>query len=57
MTRDFKEALRHRRTYYHITDSSPISDEQRNHRLRSHERPFCLQLAIYPHRIAVRQES
>lgn len=28
MTRDFKEALRHRRTYYHITDSSPISDEQ-----------------------------
>ena len=25
MTRDFKEALRHRRTYYHITDSSPIS--------------------------------
>ena len=21
MTRDFKEALRHRRTYYHITDS------------------------------------
>ena len=28
MTRDFKEALRHRRTYYHITNSSPISDEQ-----------------------------
>mgnify|MGYP000836238818 FL=1 len=28
MARDFKEALRHRRTYYHITNSSPISDEQ-----------------------------
>ena len=28
MTREFKEALRHRRTYYHITNSSPISDEQ-----------------------------
>ena len=28
MARDFKEALRHRRTYYHITDSSPKSDEQ-----------------------------
>lgn len=28
MARDFKEALRHRRTYYHISDKSPISDEQ-----------------------------
>ena len=28
MTRDFKEALKHRRTYYHISDKSPISDEQ-----------------------------
>ena len=28
MARNFKEALRHRRTYYHITNSSPISDEQ-----------------------------
>ena len=52
MTRDFKEALRHRRTYYHITDSSPISDEQIKEII-----DFCLQLAIYPHRIAVRQES
>lgn len=28
MTRDFREALKHRRTYYQISDSSPISDEQ-----------------------------
>ena len=27
MARNFKEALRHRRSYYSITDSSPISDK------------------------------
>lgn len=26
--RNFKEALKHRRTYYSITDKSPVSDEQ-----------------------------
>lgn len=28
MTRNFKEAVKHRRSYYHITNSSPISDSQ-----------------------------
>lgn len=28
MVQNFKEALKHRRSYYHITNSSPISDEQ-----------------------------
>lgn len=28
MTRNFKEALKHRRTYYHISNSSPISDNE-----------------------------
>ena len=59
MTRDFKEALRHRQNLlpHHEQFSDIRRTDQRNHRLRSHERPFCLQLAIYPHRIAVRQES
>ncbi len=28
MTRNFKEAVEHRRTYYNITNSSPISDHE-----------------------------
>ena len=28
MARNFKEAVEHRRTYYHITNSSPISDNE-----------------------------
>ena len=28
MTRNFKEAVEHRRTYYNITNSSPISDQE-----------------------------
>ena len=28
MSRSFKEALEHRRSYYHITSSSPIPDEE-----------------------------
>ena len=28
MSRSFKEALEHRRSYYHITNSSPIPDEE-----------------------------
>lgn len=28
MTRNFKESLQHRRTYYSISSSSPVSDEQ-----------------------------
>lgn len=28
MARNFKEALKHRRTYYHITNSSPVSDNE-----------------------------
>ena len=28
MVQNFKEALKHRKSYYHITNSSPISDEQ-----------------------------
>ena len=28
MTRNFKEAVEHRRTYYNITNNSPISDHE-----------------------------
>ena len=28
MERNFKEALKHRRSYYHITNTSPISDAE-----------------------------
>lgn len=28
MTKNFKEAVKHRRTYYNITNSSPISDQE-----------------------------
>ena len=27
MSRNFKEALEHRRSYYHLANSSPVSDE------------------------------